>query len=124
MSRVRYQYVGLIAIGTLLFIGTAQASAGAVEDIPNALADAIGVSVSAAELILSTALMLSAGLTLSVMRRGNMATTSIVMLAMLGMLTAIGWLDGWLLVMVALILALIFGARLRDWGDQAFHKGP
>ena len=124
MSQVRYQYVSLIAIGLMLFIGTAQASAGAVEDIPNALADAIGVSVSAAELILSTALMLSAGLTLSVMRKGNMATTAIVMLAMLGMLTAIGWLDGWLLVMVALILALIFGSRLRDWGDQAFHKGP
>ena len=122
MSQVRYQYVSLIAIGMMLFIGTAQASAGAVEDIPNALADAIGVSVSAAELILSTALMLSAGLTLSVMRKGNMATTAIVMLAMLGMLTAIGWLDGWLLVMVALILALIFGSRLRDWGDQAFRK--
>lgn len=118
----KYGKVPLIAIGMLLFIGTAQASAGAVEDIPNALADAIGTSVTAAEMILSAALLLSVGLTLSVMRSGNMATTAIVLLAMLGMLTAIGWLDGWLIVMVALVLALIFGSRLRDWGDQAFRK--
>ena len=123
MSQVKYQNVGLIAIGMMLFIGTAQASAGAVEDIPSALASALGTSIVAAELILSAALLMAAGLTLSVMRKSNTATIIIVELALIGMLTAIGWLDAWLLVMVALVIALIFGSKIRDWGESTFSRG-
>jgi len=122
MYRSKFQYVPLIALGLLLFIGSASASAGTISDIPDAVADSLGISVVAAEMVLTAAILLSAGMALAMLKGSNTALIVIVELGLLGMLTAIGWVDAWLIVMVALILALIFGASLRDWGEATFSK--
>lgn len=94
-----------------------------INEIPEYLADSLNISSTAAEMVLTAAVLLAVGLMLAMLKGSNMALIVIVELAMLGMLTAIGWVDAWLLVMVVLVLALMFGAKLRDWGDQTFRKG-
>lgn len=113
----------LFGLGLFVFVGSMVASAGIINDAPESLADSLGVTTIAAEYILSAAVLLSVGLALALFKGSNMAATVIVLLAFIGMLTAIGWLDAWLLIMVALIIALMFGSQLREWGTSTFRKG-
>lgn len=118
---IRFGLVSLTAL--CAFVGmAATASAGVIDDIPAGLADSLGITVLAAEFLLSSGVLLAVGLALAMLKGSNMALTVIVMLAFLGMLTAIGWLEAWLIVMVALVIALMFGAKLRDWGASTFSK--
>lgn len=113
--------IGLIAVfGLSLAAFSAQAMD--ISEIPSSLADGLNISEAAAEMVLTAMVLMAAGLALSMLKGSNMALIIIVELAMLGMLTAIGWVDAWLIVMVALILALIFGANLRDWGEATFKS--
>jgi hypothetical protein len=117
----RVSMIGLTALFALTFCAWG-ATATPIDDIPEALSDSLGITTTAAEMVLSACVLLSVGLLLAILKGGNMALTSIVLLAFVGMLTAIGWLDAWLLVMAALIIALIFGAQLRDWGESTFSR--
>lgn len=113
--------MGLIAVfGLSLAAFSAQAMD--ISEIPSSLADGLNISETAAEMVLTAMVLLSCGLALSMLPGSNMALVSIVELGALGMLTAIGWVDGWLIVMVALVLALIFGSKLRDWGETTFKS--
>lgn len=114
MYRDRISHVCMIGLGLLLFIGTASVSAGMIDEIPQSLADSLGISTIAAEYILSACVLLSAGLALSMFKGSNMAATAIILLAMIGMLTAIGWLDAWLLITAVIVIALFFGEQLRS----------
>lgn len=108
--------VAFFAISSLLFIGDAKA--GFVDDIPNGVAEALGVSVQVAGLILSCGILLSLALLVSMSgKKSNMLAISAVMLGAVGTLTAIGWLYSWLIVMLAILIALMFGGALRDWGE-------
>jgi len=107
----------------LLGIGTLSAQAIDINDIPTSFADAVGISQTAAELVISAMILLSIGIALSMFKGSNMALTVIIMIAMVGMLTAIGWLDAWLLVMIVLVIALMFGQKLRDWGTTRMSGG-
>lgn len=93
-----------------------------INEIPEYLADSLNISSTAAGMVLTAMVLMSAGLMLAMLKGSNMALIIIVELSTLGMLTAIGWVDAWLIVMVALVLALMFGSKLRDWGDQTFKK--
>lgn len=117
----RLSWIGMIALCAVTFSAWS-ASAGPIEDIPPSIAESLGISETAAEMILSASILLSVGLFVGMLKFSNMAVTAIILLAFTGMLTAIGWLDGWLIVMAALIIALFFGAQLRDWGTSTFQR--
>jgi hypothetical protein len=94
--------------------------AGIVQDIPSAVSSTLGVSVGVAGLILSCGILLCLALLVSMSgRRSNMLATTAIMLAGVGTLTAIGWLYSWLIVMLAIIVALMFAGTLRDWSESS-----
>lgn len=116
MLPVRYQYVSLIAIGMLLFIGTAQASAGPVTDIPEAINDALfgGGNLFGAQALLTAIVMVSIGLLLAMLKL-NYVATFIVMFCVLGALTAIGWAEVTLLLICALFVVGMFAKKMAEY---------
>lgn len=126
MSRDRFVYVPLMALGMLLFIGSASASAGPVTDIPDAINDALfgGGNLYGAQALLTAMVMVSVGLLLSMMKL-NYVATFIVLFAVLAALTAIGWTDITLLLICALFVVAMFAKRMAEYfgGGQAQDAG-
>jgi len=101
------------AVGIFAVIG---ARASVISDIPVQLNDALldGTSLYAAKAILTAAIMVSAGLVLAMLK---MPPTGlfIVLLAVLGALTAIDWADITFLILAALIVVAMFGKTMTEW---------
>ncbi len=97
----------LIGLPIMLFLLTDNASASVISDIPHSVNDALldGTSLYAARAILTAAIMASAGLALSVGRKTSQMTIMLVLMSVLGALTAIGWADITFLVIGILIVA-------------------
>ena len=109
---IQFAAVGVFATGG--------ATAGIVQDIPSAVSETLGVSIGVAGLILSCGILLSVALLVSMSgKKPNMLATSAVMLATVGALTAISWLYSYLLVMLAIVIALMFAGTLRDWSESS-----
>ena len=121
MSQVRYQYVSLIAIGMMLFIGTAQASASPVSDIPDAINDALfgGANLFAAQSILTAMVMCSIGLLLAMLKLDYLSNF-IVLFCVLGALTAIGWADPTIMLIAGLFVVGMFVKKVTTYvtGNQ------
>jgi hypothetical protein len=96
--------------------GLMGARASIISDIPNALNDAIldGGSLYAAQLILTSAIMMTCGVTLAVLKMPP-AGMFIVLLCVLGALTAIGWADASFMVVALFITVAMFGRTMADW---------
>jgi hypothetical protein len=79
-----------------------------------------GSNLYAAKLILAGGMLASIGLALSV-GKVNFMSTLIVMLTVASILIAIGWLDFWIIIVVALISVAIFGKAMISWvtGDTS-----
>jgi hypothetical protein len=100
------------------------ASASIVQDIPASVSESLGISVGVAGLILSCGILLSIALIISMAgRNSNMIATSAVMIGTVGALTAIGWLYSWVIIMLVIIIALMFGGAMRDWSESSKKAG-
>ena len=90
--------------------------ASIISDIPNQLNDALldGTSLYAAKAILTAAIMVSAGMVIAMLKMPPTAIF-IVLLSVLGALTAIGWADITFLIMAALIVVAMFGKTMTEW---------
>jgi len=112
--------VAFFALSTLMFIG--MASASPYQDIPQGINDALfgGSNLYAAKMILAGGILASIGLAMS-MTKVNLMATVIVMLTTAAILTAIGWLDFWIIILVALLIVSIFGKAMITWvsGDTS-----
>jgi hypothetical protein len=90
--------------------------ASVISDIPvqlnNALLD--GTSLYAAKAILTAAIMVSAGMVIAMLKMPPSAIF-IILLAVLGALTAIGWADITFLILAALIIVAMFGKTMTEW---------
>jgi hypothetical protein len=105
--------VAFFSLGSLFFIG--MASAGPLTDIPAAMGVSLGISAGLAKMILSVAILTSAGLAMAIAGKGeNMMATLVILLAVEGLLTAIGWLTVWLLLMTAVLIAAMYAGKIRD----------
>jgi hypothetical protein len=106
--------VGLFAFSSLMFIGMARASP--YQDIPQALNEALfgGSNLYAAKMILAGGVLASIGLATSISKVNFMATV-IVMLTTAAILVAIGWLDFWIIILVALLVVSMFGKAVITW---------
>ena len=90
--------------------------ASIISDIPIQLNDALldGTSLYAAKAILTAAIMVSAGLTIAMLKMPP-AGLFIVLLTVLGALTAIGWADITFLILAGFITVIMFGKTLAEW---------
>jgi len=103
-------------IFAVLGFGLGSARASIINDIPDALNNALfdGASVYAAQLILTAGIMMSAGLALAVARMPP-AGMFIVLLSVLGALTAIGWADVSFMIAAIFIMVAMFGKTMAEW---------
>lgn len=88
-----------------------------LEDIPASFADFMGISLAAAQVILSIVVILAVILPTMYLARGNRAITiEIVMLFLCEcLLVGIGWLPFWILIATVAVLAFAiasFGTKL------------
>ena len=118
MRLTRYRIpilVGFFGLFALTIMEGARASI--ISDIPvqlnNALLD--GTSLYAAKALLTGAIMMSAGLVLAMQKRQSMILLLIVLMSILGALTAIGWADLTFLILAALACMAMFGSKMAGW---------
>ena len=104
---------GMFAV---LGFGLGPARASIINDIPDALNGALfdGASVYAAQLILTAGIMMSAGMALAVAKMPP-AGMFIVLLCVLGALTAIGWADVSFMIAAIFIMVAMFGSTMAEW---------
>jgi hypothetical protein len=115
LSRYRIPIMaGFFSLGALMFIG--MASASPYQDIPEGVNDALfgGSNLYAAKMILAGGVLASIGLAMSISKVNFMATV-IVMLTTATVLVAIGWLDFWIIILVALLIVSMFGKAMISW---------
>ena len=110
----------ILVFATLVSMTASSAQAGFIDDVPDGLAEALEVSRTTSELILSCAILLSVGLVLAVSsnRDTSPMLIIIILIGFVGMLTAIQWLDPWYLVMICMIIALGYAGVLREWAES------
>ena len=113
----RYRFPLMVAfMGLCAMFLMHDGRASIISDIPiqlnNALLD--GTSLYAAKALLTAAIMVSAGLVLAMLK---MPPTGlfIVLLAVLGALTAIDWADITFLILAALVIVAMFGKTMVEW---------
>lgn len=84
-----------------------------IGDFPEAIGDVLGVTDETAGLLLSCVILMGVALALTVTKRQfDLLPTLVIIIAFAGLLTAIGWLTSWFLIMVALCIAGLFGVRI------------
>ena len=104
----------LLSLGAFMFaVGGARAFT--IQELPEELGSALGVSATMAGIILSCSILLSAAIALNVSGKNNIILTIGVLLGLVGMLTALNWLDPWLLILLGMVIALMVGGKMRDW---------
>jgi len=110
----------VLVFATLVSMTASSAQAGFIDDVPDGLAEALEVSRTTSELILSCAILLSVGLVLGVTSNKDTSPMLIIiiLIGFVGLLTAIQWLDPWFLVMICMIIALSYAGLLRDWAES------
>lgn len=113
----RLSWIGLVSLIAIV-ASALPSSAGPLQDIPDGLGDALGVSAESAKLILSCLVLIAVGLPLSMKKDSSTLLIGSILLGLVGMLTAIQWIGAWLLVCIIIILALLFGGQMRDWAQS------
>lgn len=104
--------MGLMAFGSM----GASAADSPLTEIPHSLSDYLGIDLYMAKMILSAAILVAVGIAMTMLgKRANQMATMIVMLVVLGVLCGIQWLDTWVLLVVAILLAVTFGTTAKKW---------
>jgi len=120
-NKSRLGVFGLMCL-VMISLTATMASASTLTDIPGRLADALDVSETTGELIISVAILCAISLALGAARAPVLAIV-IVLLAVMGLLTAMGWIDTWLMVLAGLfaagLWATIFSGLLGGGGSEA-----
>jgi len=100
----------------LMLIWTQGTQASSIDDIPGLVNDAIfgGEDLTMAKYLLSTAILVGAGLAMAASKL-NMTATIIVLLGLIGFLTALGWVDIWLILLAALVIVALSSKTFVGW---------
>ena len=111
-KRVSVCVWGLIAL--LAIVGIAgSVSAVTVSEVPEALADTMGIDQYSAEVLLSMSFIMGVTLALAFARAPFFAYVA-VDLVMIIFFISIGWLDYWIIILIIVVLMLVFGTQMRD----------
>jgi len=103
----------LSAFFSILFLATENVEANVLDDIAETFNEKIfdGESLYGAKMLLSLSIIISIVLVLAI-TEFNLIGSSITLLALIGFLTFIEWLEAWLLILSAIIFAAFFGKRI------------
>ncbi len=85
-----------------------------ITDLPTQVGTALGITSSNAGLLLSCGVLVSIGMLCILMgRKMNVIATMIPMMSSMCFLVAIGWLPYWILLVIAVIVAVSFAGPFR-----------
>lgn len=111
---VSFAFAGLMA-------ASGMAAASPLQDIPEGFANWLETDAYVAEAILSTLVLVSVALALAVLKMSPQGVI-ITLIVVLGMLTAVGWMDTWVIVLVGVLVAALFARSLIS-GQTFFSSG-
>ena len=79
-----------------------------LEDIPTAFADAVGINVGTAQVILSIIIIFALLLPTMLLARGKNVTTIYLIMILLGecLLVGLGWMPFWILIATVAMMAM------------------
>lgn len=91
-------------------------TAGPFTTIPIQLAGALGISVANAALLLSICILISIALALALIggRKLDPIIVAVPEIAAMSFLVAIAWLPFWVLMVVAMLVAVLIGGTFAD----------
>lgn len=89
-----------------------------LDDIAQGFAEELGISLVAGRFLLAILVIFSATLAIAVALRTRSFEESAIVLAatqlsLIGFFTIIAWLQPWLLIMVALIIAILLATKMK-----------
>jgi len=117
MSQPRLRWAWMLTVfGLLALMSSSSAMASPINDIPDAINNALfgGVSLFAAQTILTAAIMMSAGLALAVAKLPPVGIF-VVLFCVLGALTAIGWASLTFIVIASFIAVGLFAKTMTQY---------
>ena len=117
----RFLFIALTLFAFLVFVPSVYAPEGEGEvelsDFPQQLADKLGISLFPAQLMTS-AIFLGLFMFPAILLAGKdnaIFAMVIVGLPVMGFCIAMGWLSYWFLLVIAMLIALMFSGKMRDW---------
>lgn len=110
-SSERFLVLGFVGLFGVLMFGSAMASAGPLQDIPEGFAEALGTDTYVAESILSTLIIAAVALVLTQLKMKSQGLL-IILIVMIAALTAMSWLDPFVLVAIVILSAALFGRAI------------
>ncbi len=117
-NRATRLITSLMGLGLMfgILLASETASASVVTDIPDDLANALGISSNLAGMILSMGILMGLTLVLAIARMPPVGIV-IPLLAVMILLTVMKWLDESVLIFSAIITCIYFGLVIKDtWG--------
>lgn len=103
----------LFGLSLLMGVGTFAVSAGGIGDVPGQVGSALGINTTTAGIFLAGVAVISVALAMAAAQQ-PLIPTSITLLATIGMLTALGWVQPWLLILAALAFVTLFTKKIAD----------
>jgi hypothetical protein len=90
--------------------------------VPDALANALGISLFPAQILASLLFMSFFLLPILFLTKGkNIILAVLIGISCLSFTVAIGWLPFWTLVVIVLMTSLMFAGSMRDWISGKGH---
>lgn len=116
-ANIRVPLIGLVVM--FVFVGVAANASASLDDFPETVANALGISEAAGKMLVGVMIMVSVGLCLA-LADANVIVDAIVLIAVLGLLVLIGWFYEWLLlVIVILIIAMFARDPMAEWFSKS-----
>jgi hypothetical protein len=84
-------------------------------ELPEHLAQALGVPEYAGKLLASACIMLIFLLPMAIFGRNNMILIMLSGFILMGFLIAIGWLEYWFLLIIVLIISAMYSGKIKEW---------
>lgn len=109
--------IALMAI--FVFVGVAANASAGIDDFPETVANALGISADAGKMLVGVMILVSVGLCLA-LADANVIVDGVVLIALIALLVLIGWFYEWLLVVaVILIIAMFARDPMSEWFSRS-----
>jgi len=84
-------------------------------DIPKHLSEALGIPLYAGQLLTCASVSMIFLLPIAIFSKGNIILTLIFSLMLLGVFIGVGWLEVWYMLIVVVVVAALWSAKMRGW---------
>lgn len=117
IRRVVWALLALALFPLFSFVSSAHAATLNITEIPNAVGEQLGTGAFAGGVVVSAVVILALVLPTALIARGKHGFVPELIMGFLGLTVcvAIGWLSYWVLLVIALLIAVMFAGTMRDW---------